>query len=240
MRIRGWRYSIMSQTSDMIDRAAKIVGESWAVFLAKQFTTDRMKKLARFVKQQRQTVTVYPEPERVFRVFREIPYSAVSVVIIGQDPYYNGQADGLAFSSKKDSTPPSLMNIFKEIERDTGVMPYFHSPDLTRWADQGVFLINSALTVMKGHPGSHAGIGWEKFVGEAVHAISIGCVPTVFMLWGNKAQKFKYYIEPQNHLILEASHPSPRSADISFNGCGHFSKCNDFFKSHDLKPIDWR
>lgn len=153
-------------------------------------------------------------------------------------PYYNGQADGLAFSSKKPAIPASLENIFTEIEQDLGITVK-KSPDLTRWATQGVLLLNTILTVNAGQPNSHYQLGWARFTGRVLQALSLSPVPTVFILWGSEAKQMRLHIDEGNHLILEASHPSPRSADKGFFNCKHFSKTNDFLTSHNLKPIDW-
>lgn len=200
-----------------------------------------MKNVSKLVRQQRKVATIYPKSEDVFRAFKLAPYTSVRVVIVGQDPYHNGHADGLAFSSRDTSIPASLKVIFKEIEKDLGVQVQ-KSPDLTRWAQQGVFLINSSLTVRAGDAGSHSGLGWEKFVGKAINYLSLSPTPTVFMLWGSKAKSFKKYIEEQNHLILEAYHPASElysGGSSGFYGCKHFSKSNNFLKNNNLKTINW-
>lgn len=177
----------------------------------------------------------------MFRAFKETPYKTVRVVIIGQDPYHNGHADGLAFSSKQRNIPASLKVIFKEIEDDLGIK-VTKSPNLTRWANQGVLLLNTALTVRAGDAGSHSNIGWEHFTGEAIHAVSICPTPTVFILWGNHAKSFRKHIHEDNHLILEAPHPASElysNGTSGFYGCKHFSKTNQFLIKNNLKPIKW-
>lgn len=149
-------------------------------------------------------------------------------------------ADGLAFSSKENNVPRSLQNIFKEVEDDLAVGVDKDNPDLTRWARQGVFLINTSLTVRKGNSKSHSGLGWEKFTGKAIEAVGLSPTPTVFMLWGNHAQRFRHHIEETNHLVLEATHPSPMAAHKGFFKCKHFSKCNRFLEKENLEPINWK
>lgn len=222
-----------------LNRAKELLGESWADMLWSQFKEKYFRNISAVVKNEQKKFTIYPSKDNIFRAFRTTPYHKVKVVIIGQDPYHNGQADGLAFSSTDTSIPRSLANIFKEIERDTSVKPD-NNADLTRWAEQGVFLINTSLTVRKGMAGSHSKIGWDRFIANAINSISLAPSPTVFMLWGNHAHSFKKYIHSDNHLILTAYHPSPLSADRGFFGCGHFSKCNQFLRDNGLEEINWK
>lgn len=221
------------------DRAISALGESWGELLSKEFNKPYLLHIGKKVAKVRKITRVYPEKQDVFRAYNLTPYRQVRVVIVGQDPYYKGQADGLAFSSKKKAIPASLQSIFKEIKEDCKV-PVKASPDLTRWATQGVFLLNTTLTVSAGQPNSHRGLGWAKFTGKTLQAISLSPVPTVFMLWGSDAKQMRLHIDEENHLILEAGHPSPRSAEkYGFFGCEHFSTANAFLKHHNLNPIDW-
>jgi len=219
-------------------KALALLGQSWGEFLHREFTKDYMLHIGKSVAKARKLVTVYPDKDSVFRAFKLSPYRNTRVVIVGQDPYYNGQADGLAFSSQKEEIPASLENIFKEITGDLDI-EVKQSPDLTRWAEQGVLLLNSHLTVNKGQPASHSRLGWDRFTGRAIKALGLCPVPTVFMLWGNHGKSLEHLIEPSNHLILKAAHQSPRSAYKGFFGCNHFSKCNTFLTNNNLKPINW-
>lgn len=224
---------------ESLDRATNFLGSSWGALFHQEFTKQYMLQIGKAVANQRKLVTVYPEKDKVFRAFKETPFSKVKVVIVGQDPYYDGSADGLAFSSDQRGIPMSLVNIFAEIQSDLDIRVE-HNADLTRWAEQGVFLLNSHLTVNKGQPSSHSGLGWDRFTGKVIKALSLTPVPTVFMLWGSHGKSLEHLIEPENHLILKAVHPSPRSANRGFFKCKHFSKCNEFLKSNNLKPINWR
>jgi len=221
------------------NRAIASLGESWGHFIQHEFNKPYIAKIGREVNRLRKLTTVYPSKEAIFRAFKLTPFKDVRVVIVGQDPYYNGQADGLAFSTHQKVMPASLSNILKEIEDDLGIDVY-DNPDLTRWAVQDVFLINTTLTVNKGQPGSHSRLGWNRFTGKVLKGLSLSPVPTVFMLWGSHARGLKHLIDPINHLILESSHPSPRSADKGFLGCRHFSKCNTFLTNNNLNPINWK
>ena len=180
---------------------------------------------------------IYPKPNNFFKAFEICPYEEVKIVILGQDPYHTpGTANGLAFSvSKNQKLPPSLKNIFKEIQEDLGIKN--EKGDLTRWAEQGVLLLNSSLSVIEGMPGSHSQIGWQTFTDRAVKLIQKK-KNIIFMLWGNFAKQKKELIEDGNH-ILEASHPSPFSANVGFFGCKHFSKANKMLIDQGLDPIDW-
>lgn len=222
-----------------IERAKKLLGDSWADWLWEEFTQKYFQNISTIVKRERELLTIYPENHQVFRAFNLTPYEKVKVVIVGQDPYHNGQADGLAFSSTRKEIPKSLKNIFKEIETDLGI-EVDRTPDLTRWAEQGVFLINTSLTVRAGLAGSHSKIGWDKFIRKVLYSISMSPAPVVFILWGNHAHSFKKYIHQQGHLILTSAHPSPLSAHRGFFGCKHFSKCNDFLIKSGIEPINWK
>jgi uracil-DNA glycosylase len=196
--------------------------------------------LVSFVKDEYQTHVVYPPGKEIFNAFNHCPMRAVKVVILGQDPYHGpGQAHGLSFSVKQGIRfPPSLLNIFKEIKSDIGLdMP--PNGDLTRWANQGVFLLNATLTVRAYQAGSHQNQGWETFTDEVIKAISFQRENVVFMLWGAYAQKKAELIDTEKHLILKAPHPSPLSAHRGFLGCRHFSKANEYLIEKQLKPIEW-
>ena len=184
---------------------------------------------------------VYPPKEQVYRALDLCPPQKTKVVILGQDPYHGpGQANGLAFSVNKGfPIPPSLNNIFDEMCLDLDV-PYPTHGDLTPWAEQGVLLLNSILTVDRGKASSHANFGWEDYTDSIIRTVNDSERPVVFMLWGNKAKEKRYLIDNPIHLILEAAHPSPLSAYKGFYNCSHFSKANKFLESKCLKPIVWR
>ncbi len=194
------------------------------------------------VEARRTQETVYPAMERVFYALERTPFEKVQVIVVGQDPYHGpGQADGLAFSVPEGIVaPPSLRNIFQEIARDVyaGAPPLF-STDLGRWADQGVLLLNTSLTVAANKPGSHRGLGWEALTDDIIAALSQRRTGLVFMLWGAHAQSKRILIDGQRHLILQAPHPSPLAAYRGFFGCGHFSKANAFLRVHGGQEILW-
>jgi uracil-DNA glycosylase len=183
---------------------------------------------------------VYPAKENIFRALTLTSFSSTKVVIIGQDPYHQPQqANGLSFSvPETEKIPPSLRNIFFEIKRDLGKINN-QTGDLSRWATQGVLLLNTALTVEASAPGSHHQIGWEQFTTAVISALSLNKDYVVFMLWGEKAQNLGSRLKTKNHLILTSTHPSPLSAYRGFIGCGHFSKCNNYLKSNNIQPINW-
>jgi len=190
----------------------------------------------------RLTTPIYPAQERVLRALELTDFDAVRVVILGQDPYHGpGQADGLAFSVPEGvQAPPSLRNIFDEIQRDVyGGQPQPFSTDLSRWARQGVLLLNAVLTVEAGKAASHQGLGWEPLTDEIVATLAQQREHLVFMLWGRFAQSKHRLIDGRRHLILEAPHPSPLSASQGFLGCGHFSKANRYLAEHGFAPIQW-
>ena len=184
--------------------------------------------------------TVYPANENIFRATELTPIDTVKVVILGQDPYHGeGQAHGLAFSVQKGMrVPPSLKNIYKELQSDIGMTPPEHG-FLEGWAKQGVLLLNTTLTVEAGQAASHAGQGWEEFTDSIIKQVNVCNHPVVFMLWGSHAQKKANMIDRDKHLILTAPHPSPLSAHRGFLGCRHFSKANEFLKQNGQKEIDW-
>lgn len=216
------------------------IEDSWKEVLSDVFIKDFFSSLVSFIKDEYQTHVVYPPGKEIFNAFIYCPLRAVKVVILGQDPYHGpGQAHGLSFSVKEGIRfPPSLLNIFKEIKSDIGLdMP--PNGDLTRWANQGVFLLNATLTVRANQAGSHQNQGWETFTDEVIKAISFQRENVVFMLWGAYAQKKAELIDTEKHLILKAPHPSPLSAHRGFLGCRHFSKANEYLIEKQLKPIEW-
>lgn len=178
-----------------------------------------------------------PEVKDIFRAFRETSYENTKIVILGQDPYHGlNQANGLAFSVDCDVLPPSLINIFKEIKRDLGVDPSKRGGDLSRWAKQGVLLLNSSLTTVRGIANAHVNLGWAKFTDYVIQLLSQKNI--VFMLWGRFAQQ-KAALIKEGNLVLSSSHPSPLSAHRGFLGCGHFGKANEFLRQRGLDPVDW-
>lgn len=216
------------------------IEESWRTALHEIFDKKYFKDLVTFVKSEYATQTVYPPGKYIFNAFDQCPLDQVKVVILGQDPYHGpGQAHGLSFSVRPGVPfPPSLLNIFKEIKSDLGIdMP--PNGDLTRWAKQGVFLLNATLTVRAGQAGSHQKHGWEEFTDSVIHTISEKRSHVVFLLWGAYAGKKAELIDQQKHLILKAPHPSPLSAHRGFLGCKHFSKANEYLQSKGIEPIKW-
>jgi uracil-DNA glycosylase len=218
-----------------------IIEPEWRAALSTVFAGEQFIKLADFVRTEYQTKPVFPRPEDVFRAFWLTPFSQVKVVILGQDPYHgDGQAHGLCFSVPSGiPLPPSLQNIYKEIESDLGIKKDFTVGNLEPWAKQGVFLLNAILTVVAHIPTSHQGKGWESFTDAVIKTISDQRENVVFMLWGNYARSKRNLIDSQKHLILEAPHPSPFSAYSGFFGCKHFSKCNQYLTSHGQSGIAW-
>lgn len=216
------------------------IEDSWKKVLSETFSKDYFQQLTSFVKDEYQKHQVFPPGKEIFSAFDHCPIDAVKVVILGQDPYHGlGQAHGLSFSVKPGVPfPPSLLNILKEIKADIGRdMP--PDGDLTRWADQGVFLLNATLTVRANEAGSHQNQGWESFTDEVIKEISALREHVVFMLWGAYAQKKEVLIDPHKHLVLKAPHPSPLSAHRGFLGCRHFSQANQYLISNNLEPIRW-
>ena len=216
------------------------IEKSWKAILSEEFGKDYFKSLTKFVRDEYQEYKIYPPAKEIFNAFDHCGFENVKVVIIGQDPYHGeGQAHGLSFSVKDGvKTPPSLRNIYKEVADDVGKgIP--ESGNLERWAKQGVLLLNATLTVLEGQPGSHQGKGWEEFTDAIIKKISDEREHVVFLLWGNFAQNKANLIDESKHLILKTTHPSPLSAHRGFLGCKHFSKTNDYLKSHGLKEIRW-
>lgn len=217
------------------------IDSSWKKHLREEFEKPYFKKLTAFVKEAYQSEVVYPPPRYIFRAFDLCPFEKVEVVILGQDPYHGpGQANGLCFAVAEDMPlPPSLQNIFKEIEGEYGTPIQNKTGDLSRWAVQGVLLLNATLTVKARSPGSHQHKGWEEFTDRAIAALSNEREGLVFMLWGNYAKQKGAHIDRKKHLVLEAAHPSPFSAHSGFFGCNHFKLANDYLLAHGKKPIDW-
>lgn len=206
-----------------------------------EFSAPYFESLAAFIREAYAAGPVYPPAGKIFAAFDACPFDKVKVVILGQDPYHEpGQANGLAFSVY-DGTPlpPSLVNIFKEVESDTGITP-LPSGDLRRWSNQGVMLLNSTLTVSGGQAGSHQGKGWEEFTDSVINHLSSQRSGLVFMLWGNYARRKGASIDRTRHLVLESPHPSPLSAHRGFFGNHHFSLANDYLVKQGLSPIDWK
>ncbi|MBU6490580.1 uracil-DNA glycosylase [Patescibacteria group bacterium] len=217
------------------------IDSSWKKHLANEFAQPYFAELAAFVKKEYEDEAVYPQPKNIFRAFDLCPFGKVKVVILGQDPYHGkGQANGLAFAVDEVQTiPPSLQNIFKEIESDFGKPLMHRDGDLTRWAVQGVLLLNATLTVRAHQAGSHQGRGWEELTDAAVRALSEEREHLIFMLWGNYARAKGAHIDRNRHLVLEAPHPSPFSAASGFFGSRHFSRANEYLIAHGETPIDW-
>lgn len=213
----------------------------WKEVLSSYFASTQWSQLCGFVQKEYQTKTIYPEQKDIFNAFNATSFGKTNVVIIGQDPYHNpDQAHGLCFSVPDNITPPpSLKNIYKEILFDCGIEKDVTNGDLTNWAEQGVLLLNSVLTVEKNIPGSHAKKGWEEFTSEVIKKISEGRNHVVFFLWGNYAKQKGAAIDRSRHLVLESPHPSPFSAYTGFFGSRHFSQTNDYLKRHGKTSIQW-
>ncbi len=214
---------------------------SWKEKLKGEFEKSYFKELTSFVKEEYQKTSVYPHPKNIFRAFDLCPFDAVKVVILGQDPYHGkGQANGLSFAVEAGvRPPPSLQNIFKEIESDLGSSLVHTDGDLSRWAIQGVLLLNATLTVVAGDAASHQGKGWEEFTDAAIRILSEERKHLVFILWGNYAKAKGIHIDRSKHLVLESPHPSPFSASSGFFGSKPFSKANAYLMEHGITPIDW-
>lgn len=215
---------------------------SWKARVGARFETPELQRLAAFLRAEKQAgKAIYPPGPRIFAALDATPFDAVKVVILGQDPYHGpGQAHGLCFSVLPGvAVPPSLENIFKELERDLGIPVPDHGC-LLPWARQGVLLLNSVLTVERGTPGSHQGKGWEGFTDACIEALDREREGLVFLLWGSYAQAKGRLVDPRRHRVLKAPHPSPLSAHRGFLGCGHFSRANEYLREHGQAAIDWR
>lgn len=217
------------------------IDTSWKRVLGDYFSKPEFITLAEFVKKEYQEKTIFPDPKNVFNAFNKTPFDTVKVIILGQDPYHNPkQAHGLSFSVPTGITPPpSLKNIYKEINQSTGVIKDTTVGNLNSWAEQGVLLLNAVLTVEKNKPGSHANKGWEKFTDYVIQQISENKEHCVFLLWGNYAIQKKSLIDSSKHLVLTSPHPSPFSAHRGFLGNNHFVLTNEYLKMHGEKPIQW-
>jgi uracil-DNA glycosylase len=216
------------------------IEETWKSKLKEEFEKEYFLKLSEFVKKEYKSGTIYPQGSLIFNAFNLCPYDKVKAVIIGQDPYHGPeQAHGLCFSVREGVVfPPSLINIFKEIEMDMGLKRPV-TGNLTRWAAQGVLLLNATLTVRAHQAGSHQKKGWEQFTDSVICKLSSEKKNVVFFLWGAYAQKKGESIDRSEHLVLESVHPSPLSASRGFFGNKHFSKCNDYLKENGIEPINW-
>ncbi len=216
------------------------IGNDWDALLAEEFKKDYYLKLREFLKSEYSTRVIYPGMYDIFNALKHTAYKDVKVVILGQDPYHEpGQAHGMCFSVKPGvEVPPSLVNIYKEIHSDVGA-PIPKDGYLVRWADQGVLLLNTVLTVRAHQANSHKGKGWEQFTDRVIELLNCREQPIVFMLWGANARAKKALITNPRHLVLEAPHPSPLSAYNGFFGCRHFSKCNAFLEKNGMKPVEW-
>lgn len=219
-----------------------MINQSWDPFLNEEFEKPYFKELSAFLKREYATKTIYPPKKEVFSSFYYTDLDKVKVVILGQDPYHEpGQACGMCFAVKPGvQLPPSLQNIYKEIQDDLHVPMNYNNGYLVKWARQGVLLINSVMTVEKGKANSHAGRGWETFTNHVIEKINTLDQPVVYLLWGNNARQKKSLITNPRHLILETVHPSPLSVYRGFFGCRHFSKTNDYLIKNGTEPIDWR
>jgi uracil-DNA glycosylase len=226
----------MSEEADAVKIEA-----SWKEVLKQQFGEEYFKTLREFVKKEYEHAIVYPAPKNIFRAFELTPFDKVEVVILGQDPYHGPkQANGLCFAVNEGiPLPPSLQNIFKEIESDLGEPLKHRTGDLERWAKQGVLLLNATLTVRARTAGSHQGKGWEEFTDAVIQALSEDKENLVFILWGNYAKSKGAHIDRSRHLVIESAHPSPFSAAHGFFGSKPFSKANAYLEEHGKKPIDW-
>lgn len=217
------------------------IGNEWDALLADEIKKDYYLRLREFLKQEYTTRRIYPPMEDIFNALRHTSYSDVRAVILGQDPYHGaGQAHGMCFSVKKGTPPPpSLQNIFKELKADLGIDPPNHG-ELTQWADNGVLLLNTVLTVREGQANSHRGMGWEHFTDRVIQLLNERQQPIVFLLWGGNARSKASLITNPQHLVLQCAHPSPLSAYNGFFGCRHFSKTNEFLTQHGMQPINWK
>ena len=217
------------------------LGNDWDDILKEEFEKDYYKNLRQFLINEYKTQKIYPDMYEIFEALKHTSYKDTKVLILGQDPYHGqNQAHGLSFSVKKGvKTPPSLLNIYKELNEDLGLyIP--NNGYLMKWAEQGVLLLNTVLTVREGQPNSHKDKGWEIFTDNIISKLNKRQDPVIFILWGNNARNKKCLIDTNKHFILEAPHPSPLSASRGFFGCGHFSKVNNILKNLKKSQIDWQ
>lgn len=217
------------------------IGNDWDEILKDTFDSEHYRQLRQFLIREYQLETVYPPMEDLFNALRKTPYGKVKAVILGQDPYHGpGQAHGMCFSVRPGiKAPPSLVNIFKELQREYGYEIPGHG-NLSEWARQGVLLLNTILTVRAGQPMSHKGMGWEQITDTMIRRLSERSEPMVFLLWGASAQRKADLIDSEKHLILKTTHPSPLSAHRGFFGCDHFREANAFLEDHGIEPIRWQ
>lgn len=218
------------------------IAKGWKNVLSQEFSKEYFLRIVEHIKLEKQSqVTIYPPGPLIFNAFNATDFDQVKVVIIGQDPYHGPhQAHGLSFSVQKGiKPPPSLLNIYKEIESDLGIKMPRKNGDLTHWANQGVLLLNASLTVRADQPNSHAGIGWQTFTDSVIQELNDRKEHLVFMLWGNFAKEKGARIDEKKHLVLRSVHPSPFAADKGFFGSKHFSKTNQYLIQHGIEPIDW-
>lgn len=217
-----------------------MVGNDWDIVLKEEYNKDYYKNMVKFLNNEYNERVIFPLKSNIFKAFSLTNYDNVKVVILGQDPYHGiNEANGLAFSVNDNvKLPPSLKNIFKELENDLNIKN--DKGDLSNWARQGVLLLNTVLTVIKDIPASHKNIGWEVFTDEIIKIINKKDEPVVFILWGNFARSKKKYITNPKHLIIESTHPSPFSCNNGFFGSKPFSKTNDFLRKNNMKEIDWK
>lgn len=216
------------------------IGNDWDEIISDLFTSDKYLAIRKFLIKEYSEREIYPSMYDLFNAFKKTPYKSVKAVILGQDPYHEpGQAHGLCFSVKQGvKLPPSLVNIYKEFKTDLGITQP-NNGDLTKWAEEGILLLNTTLSVRRGQANSHKDCGWTWFTDEVIKRLSDRQEPMVFILWGANARSKKALIDKSKHLIIESAHPSPLSAYNGFFGSKPFSKTNDFLKAHGVKEIDW-
>lgn len=217
-----------------------MINNDWDEKLKIVWESEGYKKFINIIEEEYKNKTIFPPKNYIYNALELTPFSKVKVVIVGQDPYHGiGQAHGLSFSVQDGiKLPPSLKNIYKELESDLGIKTV-ESGNLTKWAEEGVLLLNAVLTVEKDKPASHKNLGWEKLTDYIIKILNLKEQPIVFILWGNFAKEKKKYITNKNHYVIESAHPSPFSANYGFFGSKPFSKTNEFLKSKGLEPIDW-
>ena len=218
-----------------------IVANDWIPYFKEESEKEYYKKLTKTMASEYASRQIFPPKDQIFSAFLLTPYKDVKVVILGQDPYHNEhQAHGLCFSVQKGvEIPPSLVNIYQELHDDLGCY-ILNNGYLVKWAEQGVLMLNTVLTVRAHQANSHRMLGWETFTDRVIELVDAKEEPVVFLLWGTPAQKKAEMLHNPNHLVLKAPHPSPLSAYRGFFGCKHFSKTNEFLKAHGLEPIDWQ
>lgn len=243
LRCKDWKIECKNPIDQ---KRVDLLGYEWYRKLEGEFQSAYMQELGKQIANLRKRTIVYPDNKDIFNAYKLTNYNDVRVVVLGQDPYHDGSAHGLAFSIKPGQIkiPPSLKNILKEVEEDFAGGFYLNAEtNLEHWAKQGVFLLNTVLTVEKGHPASHSRLGWQQFTKATLQALlnrpNSNHRPIVFMLWGKHAQDYEGMIDHDKHLVLKAAHPSPFSAHKGFFGCKHFTKCNDFLESTGQNPIIW-